>query len=346
MRGIGTGENSDRKHLIQLAHGGGGRMMRKLIDELFAKAFASDVSDAESDAAILNVPHKKIAYTTDSYVVDPLIFPGGDIGTLAVNGTVNDLSMRGARPLYLSAGFILEEGLPLEILEQIVQSMKQAAETAGVKIVTGDTKVVDRGHGHGIFINTSGIGIIEHDLNIAPSSVQEGDVIILNGDVGRHGIAVMAKREELALETAIESDCASLAEDVQRLLAAGIEIHCMRDLTRGGLATALAEIAQSSRKPIEIEETAVPILEPVMSVCEILGFDPFYVANEGRFIAFVPEKDSPAVLDMLKRSSVCETPSIIGRVVPGKSPFVTLRTALGTTRVLDLLSGEQLPRIC
>ena len=273
---------------ILMAHGGGGKLMQQLI-QMFLTAFGT-TDTIQHDAATLELAGKKIAFTTDSYVVKPLFFPGGNIGSLAVNGTVNDLAMAGARPLYLSVSFILEEGLPIETLWQILLSMQQAALAANVQIVTGDTKVVEKGKGDGIFINTTGIGIIEHNQMIAPITVQPGDLILLNGDLARHGIAIMAVREGLEFETTIESDSAPLADLVLKLLAADIEVHCLRDLTRGGLASVLNEIAVAAKVGIEIDENLVPVREDVQGACEILGFDPLYVANEGRFVAFIAAK--------------------------------------------------------
>jgi hydrogenase expression/formation protein HypE len=258
---------------VLLAHGGGGTLMRQLIERMFLPVFGT-ADGVPHDSVALTLPGTRIAMTTDSYVIRPLFFPGGDIGSLAVHGTVNDLAMSGARPLYLTAGFILEEGLPMETLWRVVQSMQAAAEKAGVKIVTGDTKVVDRGKGDGIFINTAGVGMIEHSQAIAPQSVREGDVLLINGDLGRHGIAIMAVREGLEFETTIESDSAAIASLVLQLLDAGIEIHCLRDLTRGGLSSALNEIATSAGVEIAIDERSIPVREQVRGACEILGFDP------------------------------------------------------------------------
>ena len=288
----------------------------------------------------------QLAFTTDSYVVRPLFFPGGDIGTLAVNGTVNDLAMCGARPLYLSAGFILEEGLAMETLWRVVASMKAAADAAGVSLVTGDTKVVDRGKGDGLYVNTAGIGIVDYDRAIAPASVERGDAILLSGDIGRHGMAIMAVREGLQFESSIESDCAPLAEPVLALLDGGIEVHCLRDLTRGGLASALVEIAEASRLHLHVDETDIPVREDVRGACEILGFDPMYVANEGRFVAFVTARDADRAVDILKRHAVCAGARRIGTVDEAPAGLVTLRSGIGATRVIDMLSGEQLPRIC
>ncbi len=331
---------------ILLAHGGGGRLTHQLISEIFAPAFGMG-DRAQQDAATISLSGQKLAFTTDSYVVKPLFFAGGDIGTLAVNGTVNDLAMVGAKPLYLSAGFILEEGLPIETLWRVVQSMRQAAEMAGVQIVTGDTKVVDRGKGDGIFINTSGIGAIATDLEIAPQSIREGDVILLNGDIGRHGIAIMSAREGLEFETEIQSDCMALADLVMALLEAGVEIHAMRDLTRGGLATALNELASTANLNITIEESAIAVQEDVRAVCEILGLDPLYVANEGRFVAFVPEAEAEKAIAIARSfSEAGGQMRVIGRVGDRGQALVTMRGQIGVSRILSMLIGEQLPRIC
>jgi hydrogenase expression/formation protein HypE len=331
---------------ILLAHGGGGRLMHELIEKIFMTSFANPTLATRHDSAVMNIDKYKLAFTTDSYVVHPLFFPGGDIGTLAVNGTVNDLAMSGARPLCLSAGFIIEEGLPTETLWQITQSMKKAAENAGVEIVTGDTKVVDRGKGDGLFINTAGVGIIEHGHTIAPSGLAPGDVIIINGDIGRHGIAIMAVREGLSFESQIESDCAPLNGAVLRLIDAGINIHCLRDLTRGGLASALVEIAEAAHFHININENAIPVREDVQGACEIMGFDPLYVANEGRFIAFVPEAEAEKTLKVFASDPLGKGCRVIGRVGGGVRGMVTMKTRIGVNRVVDMLSGEQLPRIC
>lgn len=328
---------------ILMAHGGGGKLMQQLI-QMFLTAFGT-ADTIQHDAVSLQLTGNKIAFTTDSYVVNPLFFPGGDIGSLAVNGTVNDLAMAGARPLYLSVSFILEEGLPIETLWQVVLSMQQAAEAANIKIVTGDTKVVEKGKGDGIFINTTGIGIIEHNQIIAPQSVQPGDLILLNGDLARHGIAIMAEREGLEFETTIESDSAPLAGVISSLLAADIEIHCLRDLTRGGLASVLNEIAVAAKVGIEIDEKSIPVIEEVRGSCEILGFDPLYVANEGRFVAFIPQKDGSSALEIVN-SHLSRNAAIIGKVIEDRNSLVALKSTIGSKRIIDLLSGEQLPRIC
>jgi hydrogenase expression/formation protein HypE len=331
---------------ILLAHGGGGKLMQQLIEKMFLPVFGT-LNNILHDSTVLNLPHSKIAFTTDSYVIHPLFFPGGDIGSLAVNGTVNDLAMSGARPLYLSVGFILEEGLPMETLWRVVRSMQQAAQKANVRIVTGDTKVVDRGKGDGIFINTAGVGTVESQVAIAPNSVKPGDIILLNGDLGRHGIAIMALREGLGFETTIESDSAPLASLVLELIEAGIEIHCMRDLTRGGLASALNEIAITAKVTIEIDENKIPVREDVQGACEILGFDPLYVANEGRFIAFVPAAFVDRALEIMRFAN--QEAGAIGRVIETSQNnigLVTMQSKIGANRIVDLLSGEQLPRIC
>lgn len=331
---------------IVMAHGGGGRLMHQLIEKMFVATFASSALSQRHDSAQMELPAGRLAFTTDSYVVRPLFFPGGDIGKLAVYGTVNDLAMSGARPLYLSLGMILEEGLPMETLWQVVLSIAQAVQETGVQIVTGDTKVVDRGKGDGIFLNTSGVGVIEHDLTIAPHSVQAGDAVILSGDIGRHGIAVMAVREGLEFESAIQSDCAPLAEPVLALIGEGIEVHCLRDLTRGGLASAVVEIAESAKVQILLDEARIPVREDVRGACEILGFDPLYVANEGRFVAFVPAEQAERAVQTLKRFPVCEGATVVGEVTRANEGTVVLRSVIGTLRVVDMLSGEQLPRIC
>lgn len=331
---------------VVMAHGGGGRLMHQLIEKMFIATFGDGALTARHDSARLELPASRLAFTTDSYVVRPLFFPGGDIGKLAVYGTVNDLAMSGARPLYLSLGMILEEGLPMETLWQVVLSIHEAAQATGVQIVTGDTKVVDRGKGDGVFLNTSGVGVIEHDLLIAPRSVRAGDAVILSGDVGRHGIAVMAVREGLEFESAIESDCAPLAEPVLALIRAGIEVHCLRDLTRGGLASAVVEIAEAAGVGIQLEESRIPVREDVRGACEILGFDPLYVANEGRFVAFVPPSQAEQAVEVLRAFEISAGAQIVGEVTDSPKGTVVLRSVIGTSRVVDMLSGEQLPRIC
>ena len=330
---------------VVLAHGGGGRLMHTLVDEIFAKAFSNPDQEAEHDSAVLPHETARLVFTTDSYVVRPLFFPGGDIGELAVYGTVNDLAMSGATPRYLSAGFILEEGLPIETLQRIVHSMKCAAERAGVRIVTGDTKVVERGKADGLYINTAGVGVIDDGVDIGPKQVRPGDAIVVSGDVGRHGMAIMAVREGLEFESAIESDAAPLADLVAQLIDAGIAVHCLRDLTRGGLASALNEIAGTTGYAIAIEETAIAVQEDVAGACELLGLDPLHVANEGRLVAFVDPTDAERARDIMRAYADGESAEIIGSVTSDKPPLVTMKT-FGGTRIVDMLSGDQLPRIC
>ncbi len=336
---------------VLLAHGGGGRLMQQLIEDVFLPAFGNPLLLARHDGAVLPLPpfgevSSRIAFTTDSYVVRPLFFPGGDIGSLAVNGTVNDLAMCGARPLWLSAGFILEEGVAMDDVRRVAASMRAAADAAGVTLVTGDTKVVDKGKGDGIFVNTAGIGLVESASTIGPGAVRPGDRVLISGDVGRHGVAILAARESLGFESRIESDCAPLAAPVLELLKEGIEVHCLRDLTRGGLGAAVVEVAEGSGLRVGLEETAIPVREDVAAACELLGLDPLYVANEGRFVAFVAPSDAEGALRVLRRHPVSADAREIGTVVAGRGGLVTLKTRLGSTRVVDLPSGEQLPRIC
>ena len=320
--------------------------MHQLLEEVFLPAFGAGPATQQHDSAVLNRLDGRPAFTTDSYVVRPVIFPGGDIGSMAVHGTVNDLAMSGARPLYLSAGFILEEGLPLETLRQIVQSMRNAALRCGVRIVTGDTKVIENIHGDGLFINTAGIGVVEHSQVIAPGSVRPGDAVLVSGDLGRHGMAIMSVREGLEFETAIESDSAPVSDLVLKLIAAGVEIHCLRDLTRGGLTSALNEIATDAAMRIVVEENSIPVREDVRAACEILGLDPLHVACEGRFVAFLAEKDGPRALAIMKNHDSGISAAQIGRVIDEATPLVLLKSALGSQRILDMPTGEQLPRIC
>lgn len=331
---------------VILAHGGGGRIMHDLLESLILPSFRNPALEARHDAAVVEIGGARLAFTTDSYVVSPYVFPGGDIGTLAVNGTINDLAMAGARPVYLSASLILEEGFPMDALRRVVASMSESARAAGVEIVTGDTKVVDRGKGDGVFINTAGIGWVEHALSIGPTSVRAGDAIIVSGDIGRHGIAIMAIREGLSFETTIESDTAPLWDAVEALLNAGIEIHCLRDLTRGGLASALVEIAEAGHVGVEIDESRIRVREDVQGACEILGLDPMYVANEGRFVAFVPRNDSERTVSLMRACPGGSDACVIGSVCENSAGLVTAKTSLGTKRIVDMFSGEQLPRIC
>lgn len=329
------------KH-ITLAHGGGGKSTSDLIENIFLPSFGTSKKDLH-DGAYLSIGDSKLAFTTDSYVVQPLFFPGGTIGDLAVFGTVNDLAMCGARPLYLSCGFILEEGFEISGLEKIVASMERAAKISGVRLVTGDTKVVERSRGDGVYINTSGIGVVEMQ-GIRPQNIQSGDLIILNGDIGRHGIAVMTEREGLAFETSVESDVCELYTLVKALQTSGVEIHCMRDLTRGGLATAIVELAQARGLSFEIDEGQVPVVDSVRGVCEFLGLDPLYVACEGRMVVFVPPECGEQALAVMEAWG--GAPRIIGKVSEDANSLVSLKTFMGTYRILDRLVGDQLPRIC
>jgi hydrogenase expression/formation protein HypE len=330
---------------VQLAHGGGGRAMARLIDTIIRSGFNDPELERRHDGAVLDLDGP-LAFTTDSYVVRPLVFPGGDIGTLAVNGTVNDLAMCGARPLYLSVGFILEEGLLLDVLRIVVASMREAAEIAGVRLVTGDTKVVDRGKADGMFVNTAGIGRVVAPAPVGPASIRDGDAVILSGDIGRHGMAVMAAREGFGFETVIESDCAAVAAPILALLEEGIAVHCMRDLTRGGLASALVEICETADLAVRFDEARVSVRPDVTAACELLGLDPLHVANEGRFVAFVPRQDADRAVAILRTFEPTVDATVIGEVRAGPAGEVSCRGPLGVARVIDMLSGEQLPRIC
>lgn len=329
---------------VLLAHGGGGKLMHQLIGKMFVAAFQNPLLERQHDSSVFKAGDVRLAMTTDSYVVRPLFFPGGDIGSMAVHGTVNDLAMSGARPLYLSASFIIEEGLSMETLWKIVSSMQQAAVRCRVQIITGDTKVVDKGKGDGVFINTTGIGVVEHSLIISPQSVQPGDAILVSGDLGRHGMAIMAMREGLEFESMIESDSAPVTDAVLELLRIGIQVHCLRDVTRGGLTSVLNEISEAAGSALAIEERLIPVREDVRAACEILGLDPLQVACEGRFVAFVPSSDAECALEVLKVHSAeaCR----IGEVTAERNRRVRLKSALGVDRILDMPSGEQLPRIC
>lgn len=336
---------------IQLAHGGGGRLMRDLIDRVFVPAFRNPTLERLHDSSVVTVGGVRIAMTTDSFVVHPLFFPGGDIGSLAVHGTVNDLAMSGATPLFLSVAFIIEAGFDMKTLERITRSLADAARACGVQVITGDTKVVDTGKGDGLFINTAGMGIVTHPTPIAPTSIRAGDVILISGDVGRHGMAVMSVREGLQFVGDITSDSAPVSGIVADLLRAGVEVHCLRDLTRGGLAAALNELATASGTAIQISESAVPVGEAVRGACEILGLDPLYVACEGRMIAFVPECQASQAMSVIKQSENGREAAVIGKVLPVDSTLhragdVTLISTIGAARILDLPATDPLPRIC
>lgn len=332
---------------VTLAHGGGGRMSQMLIERMFVPAFANLALEQLHDGAVLEVGAGRLAFSTDSFVISPLFFPGGDIGALAVHGTVNDLAMCGARPIGLSAGLILEEGLPIEQLWQVIQSMRVAALAVGVPIVTGDTKVVDRGKGDGVYINTAGIGIIPPGIQIAPSRARPGDLVLINGPIAAHGIAIMSLRAGLEFETTIVSDSAPLPDLVAQMLAvAGERVHVLRDPTRGGVASALNEIAETACVGIQLDEARIPIDDEVRGACEILGFDPLYVANEGKCLAIMAREAADAVLAALRAHPLGRAAAIIGEVVAEHPGTVTMRSQIGGLRVVDMLSGEQLPRIC
>lgn len=331
---------------IKMAHGSGGRLSNELINELFFPAFDNPVLNQANDGALITVDSRRLAFSTDSFVVNPYFFPGGSIGDLAVNGTVNDIAMCGAVPQFLSAAFILEEGLPIKHLKKIVNSMAAAAKAAQVQIVTGDTKVVERGAADGIFINTSGIGIIQHQQQIAPQNAQAGDVVITNGYIGDHGVAILSQREGLSFETTIQSDTAALHTLVASILGASASIHVLRDPTRGGIAGTLNEIARASQMEIRLKEYAIPMRDSVRAACDLLGLDPLIVANEGKLLAIVPQADSDAVLKAMQQHPLGRESAIIGQVLNQHIGKVTLETSIGSLRVVDMPLGEQLPRIC
>ncbi len=336
-----------RHSRVQLAHGSGGRMMNELIRNLFLEAFDNPTLNQMEDCATLVVEGKRLTFSTDSYVVDPIFFPGGNIGELAVNGTVNDLSMAGARPLCLSVGFILEEGFPMQELNIIVDSMQAAARQAGVAIVTGDTKVVDKGKADKIFINTSGVGVIEHEFVISPERIETGDCVLVSGTIGDHGIAVLSQREGLSFESPIESDTAALNGLVSAIVeTAGDRVRALRDPTRGGLAATLNEFAEQAGVSIEIDESSVPVQPAVVGACELLGLDPLYVANEGKLTAVVAPEIADSVLQRMREHPLGRNAALIGEVTSSRRTFVSMRTRIGGVRIVDLPVGEQLPRIC
>lgn len=335
---------ADSGERIEIGHGGGGKLTQQLIDRVFRPAFAVSEEDLTCDSAAIGRSNSQLAFTTDAYVVQPLFFPGGNIGSLAVFGTVNDLAMAGARAMAISAAFVIEEGFAMADLKRVVETMKSAAKQAGVGIVAGDTKVVERGKADGIYITTSGIGEIVSPGPIRPHAARPGDAVIASGDIGRHGMAVMAARESLGFEPPIESDCAPLFKPVQALIDGGIELHCLRDCTRGGLATALIEIARCAEVTIAIEQAKIRVCDPVRGACEILGIDPLYVANEGRFTAIVAGSDAERALTILQRYD--HAAAIIGKVGEREGSTDAKIRTIGNTRALDLQTGEQLPRIC
>jgi len=338
---------ADAGGTVLLGHGGGGRMTQQLIERVFLQAFKNPALEPLHDGATLPVLGGRLAFSTDAFVVRPLFFPGGNIGSLAVHGTVNDLAMCGARPLALSASFILEEGFPMADLKRIVTAMKEAAEEAGVSIVTGDTKVVDRGKGDGVFITTSGVGVIPEGVTIAPDRARPGDVVLVNGPIADHGIAILSVREGLEFDTTLESDSAALNGLVEAILAAGgADVHVLRDPTRGGVASATNEIAVSSKVGIVLRETALPLREQVRGACAILGFDPLYVANEGKCLAFVAKERAAEVLQAMRAHPLGKDAVAIGEVVAANPGRVVMESRIGGRRIVDMLSGEQLPRIC
>jgi hydrogenase expression/formation protein HypE len=336
---------TDYKNIL-LAHGGGGKLTQQLIQRMFLPQFQNEFLEPLHDGAVLSINGVRLAFSTDSYVVNPIFFPGGDIGMLAVNGTVNDLAMCGAHPMYLSAAFIIEEGLPMEDLWRVILSMQDSAKKAGVKLVTGDTKVVDRGKGDKIFINTSGVGIIGPEVEISPTRARVGDKIILNGPIAVHGIAIMSVREGLEFETRIESDTNPLNDLVASMLGASKQIHVLRDPTRGGVASALTEIAEKANVGISLVEGHIPLTEEVAGACEILGLDPLYVANEGKLLAFVAPEEADKVLLAMQAHPLGKDSTIIGEVVAEHPRVVVMKSRIGGLRIVDMLSGEQLPRIC
>ncbi len=335
-----------RSGTVDMSHGSGGRAMAQLIDELFVKHFDNELLRQANDQAAFTVPAGRMVMSTDSHVISPLFFPGGDIGSLSVHGTINDVAMSGAKPLYLSAGFILEEGFPLSDLERIVQSMGHAAAEAGVPVVTGDTKVVERGKGDGVFITTTGVGVVPEGVNISGDLAQPGDAILVSGTIGDHGVAIMSSRENLTFETTIESDSAALHTLVAAMVEAVPAIHCLRDPTRGGLATTLNELALQSSVGMHLKERAIPVNPAVSAACELLGLDPLYVANEGKLICICPAEQAGVLLAVMRAHPLGGRAARIGEVVEDAHGFVQMETGFGGSRMVDWLAGEQLPRIC
>jgi len=335
-----------KRGAVDLSHGSGGRAMAQLIDELFHRHLANELLNQGNDQALFQPPPGRRVISTDSHVVAPLFFPGGDIGGLAVHGTVNDVAMAGARPLYLTAGFILEEGLPLADLERIVASMAAAAREAGVVIVAGDTKVVERGKGDGCFITTTGVGVVPDGILISGDQARPGDAILVSGPIGDHGVAIMSKRENLGFETEIQSDTMALNDLVAAMVDAAPGIHCLRDPTRGGVATTLNELARQSGVGMQIREDAIPVRPEVAGACGLLGLDPLYVANEGKLIAICAAADAEPLLAVMRRHAKGRDAAVIGEVVADPHQFVQMETAFGGSRIVDWLAGEQLPRIC
>ncbi len=335
-----------RNGVINMGHGSGGRATAELIEILFLKHFDNELLRQGNDQAVFEVSAGRMVMSTDSHVISPLFFPGGDIGSLAVHGTINDVVMSGAKPLYLSVGFILEEGFPLHDLERIVINMAEAARHAGVKIICGDTKVVEKGKGDGVFINTTGVGVVSAGVNISGDLARPADVILLSGSIGDHGIAVLSKRENLDFETSIESDSAALNELVAEMVKAVPQIHCLRDPTRGGLATSLNELAKQSGVGMQIQEAAIPIRTEVAAACELLGLDPLYIANEGKLVAICAAEDAQKLLSVMRENRLGQDAAIIGEVKNDKRQLVQMQTSFGGNRLVDWLMADQLPRIC
>lgn len=331
---------------VLLGHGSGGKLSAELVRDVFLAAFQNPILARMDDQAIVGVNGCRLAFTTDTFVVKPLFFPGGDIGSLAVHGTVNDLAVGGATPLFLSAAFVIEEGLPIETLRAIVASLQGAAAAAGVQVVTGDTKVVEKGKGDGLFINTSGLGVVPDGIQLSAAQARPGDWVLLSGSIGEHGIAILAKREGLEFDTGLASDSAALHTLVADMLAASRGIRCMRDPTRGGVSSTLNEIASQAGVGIEIDERAIPVCEEVKGACEMLGLDPLYVANEGKLVAVVAPEAADAVLDAMRRHPLGRAAAMVGRVTEAHPRLVTMRTLAGPSRIVDMLAGDQLPRIC
>jgi hydrogenase expression/formation protein HypE len=346
MAGLNCPTPLTKHDTIVLGHGSGGKLSVDLVHDIFLPAFANPVLAKLNDQAVVAINGSRIAVTTDSFVVSPLFFPGGDIGSLAVHGTVNDLAMGGAQPAFLSASFIIEEGLEIDVLRQVVASMREAAESAGVQIITGDTKVVEKGKGDGLFINTTGIGLVPDGIELSAEKARSGDKVLLSGPIGDHGIAILAQREGMEFESTIESDSAPLHTLAAEILNVTRGIRCMRDPTRGGVSSALNEIATQSQVGIELNETAIPIREEVKGACEMLGLDPLYVANEGKLIAIVESASADAVLATMRAHALGRRAQVIGTITSSHPALVTMRTQLGTTRIVDMLAGDQLPRIC
>lgn len=337
----------DIKHgVVEMAHGSGGRVSASLIEELFVRHFDNALLGQGDDGAVFDLPAGRMVMTTDAHVVSPLFFPGGNIGSLSVHGTINDVCMSGAKPLYLSASFILEEGFALAELERIVISMAKASQAAGVPVITGDTKVVERGKGDGLFISTTGIGVVPDGIHISGSRAEVGDAIIISGYIGDHGVAILSSREGLGFDTQIQSDSAALHTLVAAMVEVAPEIHCLRDPTRGGLATTLNEICRQSKVGMQVDETAIPVRAEVRGACELLGLDPLYIANEGKLICICPASLSEKLLSVMREHPLATDAAIIGSVVADNAHLLTMKTAFGGMRVVDWLAGEQLPRIC